>query len=121
MHNVFDLKLEHEILQDKVKRLRGCFPPHLRAQAVPQPPHHQQPPFGQTQAAFLDQQARTAEGAFLEDAESGAEEQTLPKKKRSKASQGVDKYVCSTCGRTDSPEWRKVGSCLLWQDRLTDA
>ncbi|KAJ7578387.1 white collar 2 type of transcription factor [Mycena floridula] len=38
---------------------------------------------------------------------SDEDEETRKKKKLKKSGSGVEQYVCVTCGRTDSPEWRK--------------
>ncbi|KAK7040897.1 white collar 2 type of transcription factor [Paramarasmius palmivorus] len=64
-------------------------------------------------------------GGAAEDEEDGG------KRKKPKKSHGVEQYVCVTCGRTDSPEWRKgplgpktlCNACgLRWakQQRKTD-
>ncbi|KAH9963934.1 hypothetical protein BC827DRAFT_1266256 [Russula dissimulans] len=33
---------------------------------------------------------------------------TKPQRKKLKKSSGGEQYICNTCCRTDSPEWRKV-------------
>lgn len=43
----------------------------------------------------------SASNTNLEEANEGG------KKKKSKKAQSAEQYVCITCGRTDSPEWRK--------------
>jgi hypothetical protein len=35
-----------------------------------------------------------------------------------KKSVGGEQYICNTCGRTDSPEWRKVSLSYSFLDRL---
>lgn len=33
----------------------------------------------------------------------------VPSASKLKKAHGTEQYVCRKCGRTDSPEWRKVG------------
>ncbi|KAG7448235.1 uncharacterized protein BT62DRAFT_930327 [Guyanagaster necrorhizus] len=41
------------------------------------------------------------------DVHTGGEDDDGGKKKKAKKTHGSERYVCVTCGRTDSPEWRK--------------
>jgi len=52
-------------------------------------------------------EAGASGGAFPTIASPEDEGDAEPRRKKPKKSFGGDQYICNTCGRTDSPEWRK--------------
>ncbi|KAH8832580.1 blue light receptor [Flagelloscypha sp. PMI_526] len=95
LNTVLHLKLEHERLRDRAAFLRSCLPPEVLSQTQKaQSPIEVEP---KSQLTFL-----------MDSGEDKQDGPTISKKSRRYQKAGhADQHVCTTCGRTDSPEWRK--------------
>ncbi|KZT09753.1 uncharacterized protein LAESUDRAFT_722738 [Laetiporus sulphureus 93-53] len=116
MLNTFlELKMENERLQQRVLQLRA------QARALDAPIPSSSPPgpsghFAQQNEGYYGQYEEIVQGVgakrgrFEGDAGStvgGEDDENGSKKKLKRSFTGTEQYVCVTCGRTDSPEWRK--------------
>ncbi|KAJ6618877.1 hypothetical protein B0H10DRAFT_2028341 [Mycena sp. CBHHK59/15] len=129
MLNTFiDLQEEHERLQHRVAELRARAPRrsapssptsstasassmYATTSMVPKHPVSQSPQANTTSPSIADDVSPSPTASSYDgNAASGKTEDgddALKKKKQAKKAQPVEQYVCITCGRTDSPEWRK--------------
>nr|URY20121.1 blue light receptor WC2 [Flammulina filiformis] len=117
LNTFLDLKIENQRLQQRLRELTGQSPVEPAAATS-----NRYPP----SLPLYTSTSLTIGGAFDEPTQSPAtargtidalyttgtlternEDEDGGKKKKAKKMHTSDQYVCITCGRTDSPEWRK--------------
>ena len=95
LNTFLELKMENERLQQRAEQLRA------QMQALDNPSEN----FFTTSDNFGAAEG-TRSGYDMGGAAVGAEDDDGPRKKVKRLA--AEQHVCVTCGRTDSPEWRKV-------------
>jgi len=114
INTVLELKIEHEVLSQRlaelrlIKAQRGPGPSTTPPSSHTRTPHHAQlPKTPRSPSEFRYYNLSYPVVATGSEYAQGFEEEedVLPKKKRPFSPD--HQFVCYTCGRTDSPEWRK--------------
>lgn len=115
LNTLMQLQLENEHLETKLKALKAkYYPPSSASYSTSSPlssqPQRQQadnsspfylgsePAKSPVKSSFDSSTTTTAGDEDVDDGQ---------KKKKLKKMHPTEQYVCVTCGRTDSPEWRK--------------
>ncbi|KAK0211821.1 hypothetical protein IW262DRAFT_1498034 [Armillaria fumosa] len=112
MLNTFlDLKLENQRLQTRLRELTGSSSPSVMTKG-PLPLFTSTSMAGETFDGGGSNGGTVGSSLYATgslDVHAGGEDDRDDggKKKKAKKTHTTDQYVCVTCGRTDSPEWRK--------------
>ncbi|KAF8205771.1 hypothetical protein K438DRAFT_1964188 [Mycena galopus ATCC 62051] len=119
LDNFLDLQEEHDRLQQRVAELRARAPRSTPSSPASSPASSQTSMYATTsmvpkrplsQSPAIPAEEISPSPASIDEptaAKAEDDDDQLKKKKTQKKVVPTEQYVCITCGRTDSPEWRK--------------